>query len=207
MSEEMKLQGVKLRTRVKVGRHDLEFSTRMTNSSVWRNQPLPNNLPQIDLDPNTSPTNSSSPPPGMPGRSEMLASAIGDILANNKAIEAAKSAQSKANEDMKRQLSDSDSEGPVKRPKGNIRAEDGTAQNAGDSSLQDEILKNTDENSSVGKSKEVSEPGEDVVALACDPGKFIIQEAYSPAKTKIIPDLSVILNSPVYHSKTVRNFK
>ena len=210
MREEMKLEGVKLRTRVKVGRHDLEFSTKMPNSSVWRNQPLPNNLPQIDLDPNTSPTNSSSPPPGRPGRSEMLASAIGAILANDKAIEAAKSAQSKANEERKRQLSDSDDEGSVKRPKGNLQTEDGTAHNDGDSSLQDENMKNTNETSAVGTSKEVSEPREDVVALACDPGKFINQEAYSPsspAKTKIIPDLSVILNSPVYHSKTVRNLK
>ena len=90
------------------------------------------------------------------------------------------------------------------------QAEYGTANNAGDSSLQDENMKNTNETSAVGKSKEVLEPGEDVVALACDPGKFINQEANSPsspAKTKIIPDLSVILNSPVYHSKTVRNLK
>jgi hypothetical protein len=43
-----------------------------------------------------------------------------------------------------------------------------------------------------------------------DPGKFMNEEAYcpsSPAQAKKIPDLSVILNSPVFHSKTAKTIK
>ena len=43
-----------------------------------------------------------------------------------------------------------------------------------------------------------------------DPGKFVNEEAYcpsSPARTMKVPDLSVILNSPVYHSKVAKSLK
>jgi hypothetical protein len=41
--------------------------------------------------------------------------------------------------------------------------------------------------------------------LHLDPGHFTNQEAYdpsTPAKPRDIPDLSVIINSPIFHSKT-----
>ena len=52
--------------------------------------------------------------------------------------------------------------------------------------------------------------GTSQTVMGVDPGKFINEEAYcpsSPARAKKIPDLSVILNSPVYHSKVAKNLK
>ena len=48
MRLEMKRRNIKLRTRVKVGLYDLELSTKLPNSTVWRTQYLPDNLPKID---------------------------------------------------------------------------------------------------------------------------------------------------------------
>jgi hypothetical protein len=56
------------KTRVKIGRNDIELSTRETGSAVWKRQALPDNLPKFDLDSFSGPA-TSSPPPGRPGRS------------------------------------------------------------------------------------------------------------------------------------------
>jgi hypothetical protein len=60
------------KTRVKIGRNDIELSTRETGSTVWKRQALPDNLPKLDLNHSSSgPATSSSPPPGRPGRSQI----------------------------------------------------------------------------------------------------------------------------------------
>lgn len=60
------------KTRVKIGRIDIELSTRETGSAVWKRQVLPDNLPKFDLESFSEPTtSSSSPPPGRPGRSQI----------------------------------------------------------------------------------------------------------------------------------------
>ena len=66
MREEMKEKRIRLRTRVTVGRNDLELSTKMADGR-WRRQALPDGLPRIDLDALGKPSLSSSPPPGRPG--------------------------------------------------------------------------------------------------------------------------------------------
>ena len=59
------------KTRVKIGRNDIELSTRETGSAVWKRQALPDNLPKFDLGSSSRPATSSSPPPGRPGRSQI----------------------------------------------------------------------------------------------------------------------------------------
>ena len=63
-------KSVKHKTRVSIGKDDIELCTREPTSNFWRIQPLPGNLPQFDLHhPNSfSAPSSSSPPPGRPGR-------------------------------------------------------------------------------------------------------------------------------------------
>ena len=75
----MKRINIKLRTRVKVGIYDLELSTKLPNSTVWKKQSLPDNLPKIDLTSSTGLDRSSSPPPGRPGRAQMLSEAVGSV--------------------------------------------------------------------------------------------------------------------------------
>ena len=58
----MKEKGVKLRTRIAVGKDDLEFSTKMPNGR-WRYRPLPKGIPGIDLEARRLSV-TSSPPPG-----------------------------------------------------------------------------------------------------------------------------------------------
>ena len=59
------------KTRVKIGRKDIELSTRETGSTFWKRQALPDNLPTFDLNSSSGPATSSSPPPGRPGRSQI----------------------------------------------------------------------------------------------------------------------------------------
>ena len=59
------------KTRVKIGRKDIELSTRETGSTVWKRQALPDNLPKFDLDSSSGPATVSSPPPGRQGRSKI----------------------------------------------------------------------------------------------------------------------------------------
>ena len=69
MREESKKSGTgaKLRTRVRVGIDDLEFSTKIPNGR-WIVKPLPAGLPAIDLQARGKVPLTSSPPPGRPGR-------------------------------------------------------------------------------------------------------------------------------------------
>ena len=160
-------------TRVKVGRDDLEWYTRQPNSKVWRRQPLPDNLPDFDLDFTTSPAKTTSPPPGRPGRNDLLA-------ADNK------------EDERKRQMSpdsDRDEDDAVKKAKLSMQ-KDGLEGN------QDGIESDIREDFNIGSGKEPN---------LLDLGKFTNQEGYSPstpAKAKSIPDLSIIMNSPVYHTKS-----
>ena len=70
MRENMKAKGIKLKTRVKIGRNDLEFSVKLPNSG-WRSEPLPGGLPGIDLEAGRKPSLTLSPPPGRPDRSDI----------------------------------------------------------------------------------------------------------------------------------------
>ena len=56
----------KTRTRIKVGRDDLELSTKLPGGR-WRKQVLPQDLPPIDLLYSSAQVLSLSPPPGRPG--------------------------------------------------------------------------------------------------------------------------------------------
>ena len=89
MREKMRQKGEKLRTKVVVGKDDLEFSTKLPNGR-WKVQALPGGLPEIDLDARGRWSVSSSPPPGRPVR---------------------------VAEDRKRQLSGSDLEDSTRKPK------------------------------------------------------------------------------------------
>ena len=65
LRQDMKIQGSKVRTRVKVGRSDLEFSVRFPNTG-WRTESLPEGLPDIDLEAGRRSSLTASPPPGRP---------------------------------------------------------------------------------------------------------------------------------------------
>ena len=54
------------KTRVKLGRNDIELSVRELGSKYWRRQPLPDNLPEIDIEPTSRSSLIASPPPGRP---------------------------------------------------------------------------------------------------------------------------------------------
>ena len=186
MREESKKKGVKLRTRVRVGKDDLEFSTK-TDNGRWLHQPLPNGLPKIDLQARGRPSLTSSPPPGRPDRGE---------------------------DDRKRQHSGSDAEEAAKKPKTAGVSKDGQQVDmVGDKqgSKEGDIVADKvgdmvgDRQVNMGRSMEPVRNEQGVLVTSqLDPGLFTNQEAYSPltpAKSKNIPDLSIIVNSPVYHNK------
>ena len=54
------------KTRVKLGRNDIELHVRELGSRYWRRQTLPDNLPEIDMEPTSRPSLVASPPPGRP---------------------------------------------------------------------------------------------------------------------------------------------
>ena len=56
----------KTRTRIKVGREDLELAVKLPGGR-WRGQTLPDDLPSIDFLYSSSQAQSFSPPPGRPG--------------------------------------------------------------------------------------------------------------------------------------------
>ena len=60
------------KTRVKIGRSDIELSIRENGSTFWKRQALPYHLPKIDMDYSFRPVLLSSPPPGRPGRTGAL---------------------------------------------------------------------------------------------------------------------------------------
>ena len=53
-----------MKTRVKIGRDDIQLHTRDAHSSFWRMQSLPDNLPKFEL----ADLRLSSPPSGRPHR-------------------------------------------------------------------------------------------------------------------------------------------
>ena len=59
---------MKHKTRVKIGRSDIELSTRENGNTFWKRQALPDHLPKIDMNFSSRPALVSSPPPGRPGR-------------------------------------------------------------------------------------------------------------------------------------------
>ena len=59
---------LKQKTRVKIGREDIELHTREASSTVWRKQVLPDSLPAFEMTEFRPTLLSSSPPPGRPGR-------------------------------------------------------------------------------------------------------------------------------------------
>ena len=71
------------KTRVKVGKDDLELSTREAGSSVWKKQVLPDSLPKFEMA-EFRPAMASSPPPGRPGSGQMFGEAD-DIVVNEAA--------------------------------------------------------------------------------------------------------------------------
>ena len=62
-------KNLKHKTRVKVGRDDIELSTREADSTVWRRQVLPSSLPEFEMA-GFGPSMASSPPPGRPRRDQ-----------------------------------------------------------------------------------------------------------------------------------------
>ena len=98
-------QTLEHKTRVKVGLQDIELCTRLPDSGIWRRQRLPSNLPSIDLDCTSRPDMSLSPPPGRPGREEMLAEAVRGVLSSRVEMEEAQAELARKNEEKKRQHS------------------------------------------------------------------------------------------------------
>ena len=81
-----------VKTRVKIGKFDFELSTREPSSSVWKRRSLPYNLPDIEISLLSRSTLCASPPPGRPGRAEMLAKALTAVNDNIAAQNAAANA-------------------------------------------------------------------------------------------------------------------
>ena len=155
----MKSQGVKVRTRVKVGRGDPEFSVKYPNVG-WKSEQIPEGLPDIDLEAGRRPSLTTSPPPGRPDRTSI-------------------------EQDRKRPLSGSESEETNKKQK--------------ESSPSPES--NTDEGQTSNRKVDMLDMKD---AKGLDNGQFTSTEGFSPAtpaKPKNIPDLSVLVNSPVFHNK------
>ena len=178
MRENMKAQGVKLRTRIKVGRLDLEFSLKSPNS-VWRSEPLPDGLPQIDLEATRRSSLSSSPPPGRPNRSSTTSS----------------------NQVRKRPFSGSDEEETVKKVREAPNKDKMVDMQGVNRVLQVMLGKQSLQEVKTAKQgtkeKHIS-PTLDAPEL--DPGQFTNQEGYcpsTPAKEKIIPDIT----SPIFRNK------
>ena len=180
--EDMKAKGLKLKTRVKIGRKDLDLSVKLPNSG-WKSEPLPHGLPDIDLQAGGRHSVASSPPPGRP-----------QLITRNPKT--------------KRQLSGSDNEDSTKKARGDkvdttdsndkgsmidLRQEEGT---------QGDRLNRQKGNNMHSSIKSKENP------MNLDIGQFTNTEAYSPAtpaKAKSIPDLSVVINSPVFHNKAKSN--
>ena len=154
----------------------------------WRYQPLPKGIPGIDLEARRL-SLTLSPPPGRPDRTE---------------------------DDRKRQHSGSDADESAKKPKTVV---DRVGDKQGDMVRSKECEQVGDKKDGQVEDREGAQDrasgteavenagnsiSETLVTKSLDPGSFTNQEAYSPltpAKTKNIPDISVIINSPVFHSK------
>ena len=151
-----------IRTRLRVGRDDIELSTKLAGGK-WRRELLPHDLPAIDFMYSPGPVQTSSPPPGRPGMTGIQA--------------------------RKRQKSPESEEDDVSKKQKQSESEEGME---GDKKAEKSVEHSMYETI-----------GTPAMGLG-DRGKFTGLEAYSPrtpAKAKSIPDLSVLLNSPVYHTK------
>ena len=169
---DMKAKGVKVKTRVKVGRSDLELSIKYPNTG-WKAAQLPDGLPDIDLEAGGRISLTSSPPPGRPGRPALIAT----------------------NQEKKRPLSGSENEEIAKKQK----------ESCPDNDLS-EIVSREEKSSDMNRQGDSKGVRSDIMNL--DLGQFTSTEGVSPAtpaKAKIIPDLSVLINSPVFHSKVGKN--
>ena len=88
----------KLKTRVKIGRVDIELSTREVGSTIWRRKALPDNLPKLELTA-LSPALPSSPPPGRPGRPMWKKNASGEDVLDQSEVENPEEVSSDLNKD------------------------------------------------------------------------------------------------------------
>ena len=160
-----------LKTRVKIGQYDFELSTRDPSSSVWKKRQLPVDLPQIEVNPLSSPNKESSPPPGRPGRAQMLSEALAAVKANNDAIAAAaqlldEKRKSDSNDssdtdgDRKRQLSPEIDQGDgMKAPRLDVEEDD-----------RDESGLEREESASPAGSGLLSKPDTGYVVSSCSIG-------------------------------------
>ena len=173
----MKSQGVRLRTRIKVGRNDLEFSLKYPNSG-WKSEPLPAELPGIDLEAGRRSSLTTSPPPGRPDRGTSTSSS----------------------QLRKRPFSGSSDEEIVKKAKEAPNKDKVVNMQGVNQVLQVMLGKQNSQElqGSKQKTSTTSNPNKD------DPGQFTNTEGYcpsTPAKAKTIPDLTVVINSPIFHNK------
>ena len=65
-----------VKTRVKIGQCDFELSIRQQGSSFWQRWQLPTDLPKIESNFFSCLENSTSPPPGRPGRGQVSAAIL-----------------------------------------------------------------------------------------------------------------------------------
>ena len=70
-----------LKTRVKIGRTDIELSSRESTSTIWRRQGLPDNIPQFDFDRSLR-SSVTSPPPGRPDRTQTEENVAAEVARN-----------------------------------------------------------------------------------------------------------------------------
>ena len=176
---DIKSQGGKLKTRIKVGRDDLELSLKYPNS-VWKSEPLPGGLPEVDLEVGSRSPLTSSPPPGRPGRSD----------------------QTTKNLLKKRPLSGSDNEDRAKKSREEII---GTMASAS-KDLREKV--NMQEIRQVDKQSKQDDIEEECTSL--DPGKFTGTEGYcpsTPAKTKTFHDFPVLAKSPIIQNKSKKQLQ
>ena len=179
LRENMKSQGTKVKTRVKVGRRDLEFSVKFPNSG-WKTELLPDGLPEIDLEAGRKPSLTSSPPPGRPERPGI----------------------SSSNQERKRPLSGSGSDESLKRhkecpPNDKIVETDNTEVSPSNTNRQMDIQVDNVNIKSGNKDDKQDNLGLDI-------GKFTSTEGFSPAtpaKAKNITDLVAVSSSPVFNKK------
>ena len=103
----------KIKTKVKIGQCDLELFTRdplETNSQTWKRHPLPKDLPKIEINLQRRLSMGSSPPPGRPGRTEMLAEAVQAVTTHQAALDKAAKALAEKRVDVNISEGDDDDE-------------------------------------------------------------------------------------------------
>ena len=205
MREEMKKKDIKLRTKVSVGKDDLEFCIKMPNGR-WKYQVLPNGLPRIDLEARRRTSLTSSPPPGRPDigvddrKRQYSGSDVDESVKKSKT--AVDGEQYKQGDMLRnkegRQIGDKEF--------GQVRdMEAGQVRDMEVGQVSDMEVGHVQSSRAQAAEKEDNSQSEALVRKHLDLGSFTNQEGYcpsTPAKTKLIQDLPVINNSPVFHSKS-----